>query len=120
MIYSMRKKRQLFRIMRKWHFKHNANPQSCKFYLSCPEMDAITGPPRRDEDLIVIHPIHAFQLINLGLQQANEMGDRKIKVKLKAYRQHVQNFLQMLEVRQRMTQLNIQDVGERGQDITET
>ncbi|KAH8249868.1 hypothetical protein KR038_007681 [Drosophila bunnanda] len=111
MLYSMRKKRKLFRIMRKWHCKRTIRPR-CIFYMSCPELDAITGPPRRDPGVIVVHPLHALQLINMGLQRATETEDRKSKRKLKAHRQHVQTILNMLQIHYKMSQLSIQDEGE--------
>ncbi|KAH8245478.1 hypothetical protein KR032_010866 [Drosophila birchii] len=120
MIYSLRKKRQLCKIIRKWHAKRIAK-KPCIFYMSCPELDAITGPPRRDPGVIVLHPIHALQLINMAIQRAREMGDRPSQRKLKRNREHVQTILNMLQVHFKMANLNIGEVAEenrmRGPDL---
>ncbi|XP_017024191.1 uncharacterized protein [Drosophila kikkawai] len=108
MFYAMRMKLKLAKIVKKRQPKRKTK-KSCIFHMSCPELDAIMGPPRRKPGKIVIHPIHALHLINKGLKSAKEAGDRKGLMKLMRHRQHVQAILRLLEVYSKMARLNIQE-----------
>ncbi|KAH8289367.1 hypothetical protein KR054_004344 [Drosophila jambulina] len=109
MLYSMQKKRKLLKILKKWRSKRKPK-ESCYFQMSCPELDAIMGPPSHTPGVIILHPDFAMQLIKMGIERATECGDRRVLRKLKRDQEQVQTIISMLQVHCKMSRLAIQDI----------
>lgn len=108
----MKRKQKLMRIVEKLHPKRQAPATYQSFYLSCPELDAIAGPPPQFRDgATLVHPLRALQLLTIGIRLARELGDRKGQRQMIRHREHVVGVLHCIYIHNEMQRLGNANLG---------